>query len=107
MTHPGIYAGFIFAQEASGGRSTFSLLLPLVIMGGLFYALFVMPQRRRRRKMETMRSEIAVGDEVRTIGGILGTIVAQTDDEYTIDIGGQNMRVVKQAIAEKLGDDSE
>jgi preprotein translocase subunit YajC len=54
-----------------------------------------------------MRTDVSVGDEVRTIGGIIGTVVAETDDEFTIDIGGQNMRVVKKAIAETLRDDEE
>lgn len=102
-----MYIGVLFAQESSGGSSAFAFLLPLVVMGGLFYVLLILPQRRRQKKAAQMRQDITVGAEVRTIGGIIGTVVAETDDEFTIDIGGQNMRVVKQAIAEKLGSDEE
>ena len=102
-----MYSGVLFAQESSGGGSAFAFLLPLVVMGGLFYVLLILPQRRRQKKAATMRDDVEVGSEVRTIGGIIGTVVAMTDTEVTIDIGGQNLRVVKQAIAETLGSDEE
>lgn len=102
-----MYTSVLFAQESSGGNSALAFLFPLLIMGGLFYVLLILPQRRRHKKADAMREGITVGDEVRTIGGIIGTIVGETDDEFTIDIGGQNMRVVKKAIADKLGSDEE
>lgn len=94
----------IVAQESSGGGAI-SFLFPLLILGGLFYVLLILPQRRRQKKMEQMRSDISVGDEVRTIGGIIGTIVDEDEDIYTIDIGGTRMRVVKRAVAERITDD--
>lgn len=103
MTHFGMYVGVLFAQESTGGSSAIAFLFPLAIMGGLFYVLLILPQRRRAKRMDQMRSDITVGDEVRTIGGILGTVVGEKEDEFTIDIGGQNIRIVKRAIAEKLG----
>ena len=101
------YSAVLIAQESSSGGSALAFLLPLVVMGGLFYVLLILPQRRRAKKMDEMRTDVAIGDEVRTIGGIIGTVVAETDDEFTIDIGGQHMRVVKKAIAETLRDDEE
>lgn len=110
MTHVATYlnwqSGLLIAQESSGG-SALGFLFPLVIMGGLFFVLLILPQRRRHKKMDTMRASITVGDEVRTIGGIIATVVAENDDEFTLDIGGQKMRVIKRAIAEKLGVDEE
>ena len=102
-----MHAGVLIAQESSGGSSALAFLLPLAVMGGLFYVLLILPQRRRHKKANQMRDGITVGDDVRTIGGIIGTVVGETDSEFTIDIGGQNLRVVKQAIAEKLGSDDE
>ena len=99
-----IAAELIVAQESSGGNAL-GFLLPLLILGGLFYVLLILPQRRRAKKMEQLRSEIAAGDEVRTIGGIYGTVVDEDDEAYTIDIGGQTMRVMKRAISERLTDD--
>ena len=103
------YTGLLFAQESSGDSSNaLAFLFPLLIMGGLFYVLLILPQRRRQKKATQMRSDITIGDEVRTIGGIIGTVISETGDEFSIDIGGgQKMRVVQRAIAEKLGSDDE
>ena len=100
-----ITSNLIIAQEAAEGGNALGFLLPLVILGGLFYVLLILPQRRRQKKMETMRADIEVGDEVRTIGGIIGTVVDEDDDIFTIDIGGQRMRVVKRAVAGKTQED--
>ena len=102
-----MYTGVLIGQEGTSSSSALAFLFPLLIMGGLFYVLLVLPQRRRHKKMDQMRSDITIGDEVRTIGGIIGTIVSETDDEFSIDIGGQHVRVVKKAVAEKLGSDEE
>lgn len=97
----------VIAQTESGG-SALGFLLPIVVLGGLFYLLLVMPQRRRAKKAKELRDSIAVGDEVRTIGGIYGTIRSEDDETFTIDIGGGNtIRMAKRAISERIGDDSE
>lgn len=92
------------AQTSEGGN-ILAFLLPLLVLGGLFYVLLILPQRRRARKMEEMRSEIERGDEVKTIGGILGTVVDEDEQTFTLDIGGQTMRVIKRAIAGRITDD--
>jgi len=95
----------LFAQETGGGSSTLSFLFPIVILGGLFYVLLILPQRRRRKKAEQMRSDIGVGNEIRTIGGIVGTVVDEDDETFTIDVGGSTMRIIKRAIAERTDAD--
>ncbi len=99
--------GPIIAQ-ADEGSNLLGFLLPLIILGGLFYVMLYLPRRRQAKKAEALRSAITVGDEIRTIGGIFGTVRSEHDDVYTIDIGGGNtMRISKQAVAERLGDDAE
>lgn len=97
----------IVAQEATDGGSALGFLIPLLILGGLFYVLLILPQRRRQKKMRQMQLDIEIGDEVRTIGGIIGIVVDEEGDIYTIDIGGQNLRVIKRAIAGKIEDDED
>ncbi len=95
----------LLAQAETGGSSILAFLFPILILGGLFYVLLILPQRRRQKKLEQLRAEIGVGDEVRTIGGILGRVVGEDDETFTIDLGGSTMRVVKRAVAEKVGED--
>jgi preprotein translocase subunit YajC len=94
----------LFAQTESSS-SALSFLFPILIMGGLFYVLLILPQRRRRKKAEQMRSDIGIGDDVRTIGGILGTVVDEDEKTFTIDVGGSTMKVIKGAISERTGPD--
>lgn len=58
-------------------------LLMLVGLFAIFYFLLIRPNRRRRQVMERMQSELAVGDEVMTGGGLYAT-VAEIDDKTVI-----------------------
>jgi len=95
----------LMAQAGAGGSSILAFLFPILILGGLFYVLLILPQRRRQKKMEQLRSEITVGDDVRTIGGILGRVVGEDDEVFTVDLGGSTIRIVKRAVAEKVTED--
>ena len=107
MLNLSIVSTIVVAQTESGG-SALGFLLPIAILGGLFYVLLVLPQRRRAKKAQELRNSIEIGDEVRTIGGIYGTIRSEDNDTFTLDIGGgSTMRVAKRAISERIGDDSE
>ena len=97
----------VLAQEGSGS-GILGFLFPLVILGGLFYVLLILPQRRRKKAAEELRSSITVGDEVRTVGGIYGTIRSEDEETFTLDVGGGNtMRIAKRAVAERVEDDDE
>lgn len=97
----------VVAQTESTG-SALGFLVPLVVLGGLFYLLLVMPQRRRTKKAQELRDSISVGDEIRTIGGIYGTVRFEDEDSFTLDIGGgSTMRIAKRAVSERIGEVSE
>ncbi len=97
----------VFAQAEEGG-SALGFLLPIAILGAVFYLLLVMPQRRRAKKAAALRESLGIGDEIRTIGGIYGTIRAEDDTTFTIEIdAGTKMRISKRAVAERTEDDSE
>ncbi|MEZ5176013.1 MAG: preprotein translocase subunit YajC [Acidimicrobiia bacterium] len=90
------------AEEDSAGGSALAFLFPFLILGALFYIFILMPQRRRQRKAREMQDAMRIGDDVRTIGGIIGTIVDEDDETFTLDLGGSTMRVVKRAVAEPI-----
>jgi preprotein translocase subunit YajC len=105
-----ILAGLLLATDeaAETSGSLLGLLFPLVIFGGLFYVALILPQRRRQKNMQQLRSSIDVGDDIRTIGGILGRVTSIDGDEATIDVGGGvKLNLTVRAIAEKLGDTEE
>jgi len=98
----------VIAQEAEGGGgSILAFLFPFVILGGLFYVFILLPQRRRQKKTKEMQASMGIGDDVRTIGGIMGTIVDEDEESFTLDLGGSRMRVVRRAVAERLTPDTD
>lgn len=110
MPYHAILTGLLLATdettESSG--SLLGLVLPLLIFGGLFYVALILPQRRRQKQMRELRDSVEVGDQVRTIGGILGRVTHIEGEEATIDVGGgMKLNLTVRAIAEKLGDKQE
>jgi len=60
-----------------GGLSSILLLVAFVV---IFYFLLWRPQSKRMKEQKQLISSLAVGDEVITVGGILGRITKLTDD---------------------------
>jgi preprotein translocase subunit YajC len=115
MTHLPVLLHFL-AVGATTKKS--SSLLPLVFLAAiavLGYFFFLKPQQR---KAQAARSQAAtgfeVGDEVQTIGGVIGTVLEVHGDRYTLLTGAlgadgnlngpQPTRIVfiRQAIAKKI-----
>jgi preprotein translocase subunit YajC len=59
-------------------------LLPFAAIIVVFYFLLIRPENKRKKTMQKMLSELIVGDEVTTIGGIIGKVVNIKDDEITL-----------------------
>jgi preprotein translocase subunit YajC len=78
-------------------------LLPLLLLGVVFYFLLIRPQRRQRQKQQELLSSLQVGDEVQTIGGMFGTVRSLDDTSVMLEVApGVQVRFVKGAIARKL-----
>ena len=66
----------------------------LIIMMIVLLLVMIRPQRKRDKKIKDMLSSIKVGDRVRTIGGIYGTVTNIKDDIITISVGPDKARLV-------------
>ena len=66
----------------------------LIIMMIVLLPVMIIPQRKRDKKIKDMLSSIKVGDRVRTIGGIYGTVTNIKDDIITISVGPDKARLV-------------
>ena len=68
-----------------------------VILSASFSVLLlvmIIPQRKRDKKIKEMLNSIKVGDRVRTIGGIYGTVTNIKDDIITVSVGPDKARLV-------------
>lgn len=70
------------AEGASGagalGGST-GMIIYIVLLAAMFYFLLIRPQRKQRKEKNEMLNNLTVGDEIYTIGGILGTVTRIKD----------------------------
>ncbi|SHJ87720.1 preprotein translocase subunit YajC [Tepidibacter formicigenes] len=60
---------------------------------GIFYFLLIRPQQKRDKELKEMRANLKVGDEVVTIGGLVGKIFNVTEDMVTVEVGGDKTRL--------------
>jgi preprotein translocase subunit YajC len=95
--------GLYLAATSTKTSSAAPTLIFIALLLGVFYFLLVRPQKRRMRTHQDLVSTLNPGDEIVTIGGIVGYIKAIDDDAVHLEItDGCVIRVVKQAIARKV-----
>lgn len=88
------------AAAASGSGNGFTTILFLLLLFGVVYFLMIRPQQKRRREASEMQSKIGPGDEIVTIGGLHGTVIALDDDVATLEVAPDvQVRFARQAIA--------
>lgn len=66
----------------------------IIILMVVLLLVMIIPQRKRDKKIKNMLASIKVGDRVRTIGGIYGTVNAIKDDIITLMVGPDKVRLV-------------
>ena len=83
----------LFGGGNGEGGSMLGTVLMLVVMIGVFYFLLIRPENKRKKEAEQMRSNVRTGDQVTTIGGIVGTVVSVKDDKFVLETGADQVRV--------------
>ena len=104
------FAGCATAEgaEGAGGASSYSGILILVVMIGVFYFMLIRPENKKKKQAEEMRKNLSVGDKITTIGGMVGKIVDVSGDLITFETGEDRVRiqVTKWAISTNSVDKS-
>lgn len=101
-----MFHNFITAANAAANQQTPSILLMVVVYGGLFAALYfflIRPNSKRKKQEAELRNNVSIGDEITTIGGIVGRIIAIKEDTDTLIIetgtDRDKLRITRWAIA--------
>lgn len=93
-----------YAQEgapSAGGADILTSLLPLLLIGVVFYFLLIRPQQKKAKEHRQMIENLRRGDRVVTSGGIVGTVTKVGDDgQVQLEIAeGVRVRVVRATIS--------
>ncbi len=80
-------------QGSFGNMGTFGIIIFYVLIFGALYFFLIRPNSKKKKEEAQMRNALDIGDEVTTIGGIMGRVVAIKDDEDAIIIETGSDRV--------------
>ncbi|HHW95250.1 MAG TPA: preprotein translocase subunit YajC [Mogibacterium sp.] len=67
----------------------------------LIYFMMIRPQKKKEKADREMRSALQVGDEIMTIGGVIGKVIKITDKSIVVTTGTERNKIefIKTAIA--------
>lgn len=83
---------FLANEPATGGG--LSMILILVAVIAIMYFLMIRPEKKKQKKVEAMRDALKVGDNITTIGGIVGDVVSIKD--------GKDGKIVIETSADRV-----
>ena len=91
---------FLLSGDTGAQGGGFMPIILLVVMFAVMYFLMIRPQKKQEQEAQKMRDGLAVGDEVTTIGGIIGEIVSIKEETVTVETSraGTKIRFHKSAI---------
>ena len=87
-------------EPVGGGMQSWFSIAMLVIVFVVFYFVGIRPQKKQERQQNEMRNSLCVGDEITTIGGILGRVVKITEETVVIETSRERtkLHILKTAI---------
>ena len=88
---------------ANPGADLLSLLPMLLIIGVMIIFMVISSRKQRKQDQEiaNMRNNLSVGDEITTIGGIIGKVVSIKEETCVIETSrdGTKIRILKSAVS--------
>ena len=84
-------------NNPGGGLLTIGMLALMIVF---FYFFGIRPQKKQEKAAQELRNSLSVGDEITTIGGIVGKIVYIKDETCIIETGREHtrIRILKSAV---------
>ncbi len=90
--------GTVLAQADAAGGSPLMGMLPILLMFVVLYFLMIRPQMKRQKEQKAMLAALAKGEEVITVGGLIGRIVKVTDQFITLDLNKDGEKPVEVVV---------
>lgn len=88
----------LLTQSSSG--SWLPLIIVYVVIFGGFWFLFMRPQKKEQKRVQSMLASMEVGDTVLTTSGFYGIIIDMTDEDVIVEFGSnKNCRIPMQKAA--------
>jgi len=100
MSINNLFISNAYAEGAAPApTSSFMDFIPLIALVAVFYFLVLRPQMKRAKELKTMVASLQKGDEVVTMGGVMGRIAKVGDSYISLEVAeGVNLNIQKGAI---------
>lgn len=82
----------LLTSSLEGGGMGGTIIM-LVAMVAIFYFMLIRPENKRKKEAEQMRSAVKTGDQITTIGGIVGTVVDVKNEKIVLETGADQVRI--------------
>lgn len=79
--------------ETTTSGSMLTLVLPMLVLVVFMYLIIYLPQKKQDKKDAAMRNSIEIGDEVTTIGGVVGRVAAIKEDTFVLETGSDRVKI--------------
>jgi preprotein translocase subunit YajC len=89
-------SNLVLAQAGGVGAA---FLIQLLAIVAIFYFLLIMPQRREAKRHREMLAALKRGDQVATMGGLIGEIINLNDEVVQLKTGDARVNVERARIA--------
>ena len=83
----------MFLSSPAGAAGGGSMIVMMVVMLVVFYFFLIRPENKKKKEANEMRNSLKVGDNITTIGGVIGDIVHIKDDSIVIETTADKVRV--------------
>lgn len=92
------------SSSSTGSGGMIGSLVMMVLLFAVMYFILIRPQKKKEKEQQAMQRAVRVGDEIVTIGGIVGLVTRVEDDTIQIETGGDRhkMRIKTWAIQENI-----
>jgi len=89
----------LFSSGSAGG--SLLMFIPLILIFVAMYFFMIRPQKKQEKEANRMRDELTVGDEITTIGGIIGKVVSIKDETLVLETTKDRtrIRILKTAVS--------
>ena len=94
------YLMLLEASTSASGKGSFQMIILMVLLFVGMYFLMIRPQKKQQKKEQEIRENTQVGDEITTIGCIVGKVVTVKEDSLIIETGADKnkMKITRWAI---------
>lgn len=90
-------------EGAPAGQSPLATILLFGGLFAIFYFLLIRPQKKQQEAHQEMVKSLSKGDEIVTVGGVVGRIIHLTDDRVTIKTAGDTrLEIARSKVGQRL-----